>query len=169
MRQVLCSSCVQVGVIRSIPSLRDKLIVTANAEVGIRSFREADRSQLERLWSEVVPDDPPRNAPARMIEGVLAARPESLLVAELDGVVVGAVIAGWDGVRGWIYHLAVAPAQRRRGIATRLVRAAETTLRALGCPKINLQVRASNQSVVAFYRALGYQVEERLSMGRALD
>jgi ribosomal protein S18 acetylase RimI-like enzyme len=117
----------------------------------------------------VFPDDPPRSAPARMIHGALAARPESLLVAELGGVVVGAVIAGWDGVRGWIYHLAVTPSQRRRGIATRLMRDAEATLRALGCPKINLQVRATNQGVVAFYRALGYQVEERLSMGRALD
>jgi ribosomal protein S18 acetylase RimI-like enzyme len=160
---------VKAGVIRSAALLPDKLIVTANAEVAIRSFREADRPQLERLWSEVFPDDPPRSAPARMIDGALAARPESLLVAELGDVVVGAVIAGWDGVRGWIYHLAVAPARRRRGIATGLVRAAEATLRALGCPKINLQVRATNQTVVAFYRALGYQIEERVSMGRALD
>ena len=82
---------------------------------------------------------------------------------------VGAVIAGFDGVRGWIYHLAVAPAHRRRGIATRLMRRAEAVLRARGCSKINLQVRATNESAVAFYRALGYQVEERLSMGRPLD
>jgi ribosomal protein S18 acetylase RimI-like enzyme len=156
-------------VIRSLASLADKLNVSANAEVAIRSFREADRPQLERLWSEVFPDDPPRSAPGRMIDGALAVRPESLLIAEHGGAVVGAVIAGWDGVRGWIYHLAVAPAQRRRGIATRLMHAAEATLRALGCPKINLQVRSTNESVVAFYRALGYQLEERLSMGRAVD
>ena len=143
--------------------------MTANAEVAIRSFREADRPQLEQLWTAVFPDDPPRNAPDRMIDGALAVRPESLLVAEIDGALVGAVIAGWDGVRGWIYHLAVAPAHRRRGIATRLMRGAEAALRALGCSKINLQVRATNQGVVAFYRALGYQIEERLSMGRALD
>ena len=145
----------------------------ANAEVAIRVFREADRLQLVQLWSAVFPDDPPRNAPDRMIDRALAVRPESLLVAELDGAVdrtiVGAIIAGFDGVRGWIYHLAVAPAQRRRGIATRLVRGAEAALRASGCSKINLQVRATNESAVAFYRALGYQVEERLSMGRALD
>ena len=155
--------------IRSTASLRDEFIVTANADVAIRSYRKADRPQLERLWSAVFPDDPPRNAPVRMIDGALGVRPESLLVAELDGTVVGAVIAGWDGVRGWIYHLAVDDSHRRRGIATRLMRAAEATLRALGCSKINLQVRATNQNVVAFYRSLGYQVEERLSMGRALD
>ena len=154
----------------------DELIVTANAEVAIRSFREVDRPQLQPLWTEVFPDDPPRNAPDRMIDGALGVHPESLLVAELGGagdrvgdrVIVGAVIAGFDGVRGWIYHLAVAPAHRRRGIATRLMRGAEAALRARGCSKINLQVRATNQSVIAFYRALGYQLEERLSMGRAL-
>ena len=142
--------------------------MTANAEVAIRSFREADRLQLVQLWSAVFPDDPPRNAPARMIDGALSVRPESLLIAELDGAVVGAVIAGFDGVRGWIYHLAVALSHRRRGIATRLLHGAEAALRARGCSKINLQVRATNESVVAFYRALGYQIEERLSMGRAL-
>jgi len=159
-------------VIRSSTSLRDEFIVTANAEVAIRSFREEDRLQLAQLWSAVFPDDPPRNAPDRLIDGALAVRPESLLVAELDGAadgtIVGAVIAGFDGVRGWIYHLAVAPAHRRHGIATRLMRRAEASLRARGCSKINLQVRASNESVVAFYRALGYQLEERLNMGRAL-
>ena len=142
--------------------------MTANAEVAIRSFREADRLPLVQLWSAVFPADPPRNAPDRMIDGALAVRPESLLVAVLDGVVVGAVIAGFDGVRGWIYHLAVAPAHRRRGIATRLLRDAEAALRARGCSKVNLQVRATNDSVVAFYRALGYELEERLSMGRTL-
>jgi ribosomal protein S18 acetylase RimI-like enzyme len=160
---------VQVGVIRSSSSGRGKLIVTVNAEVAIRSFREADRFQLQQLWDEVFPDDAPRNAPDRMIDGSLRARPESLLIAEIDGVVVGAVIAAFDGVRGWIYHLAVSPAHRRRGIATRLMRGAEATLRALGCPKINLQVRSTNQSVVAFYRAFGYQLEDRISLGRLLD
>ena len=82
--------------------------------------------------------------------------------------VVGAVIAGYDGVRGWLYHLAVLPDYRRRGLATQLVRSAEQRLQALGCFKLNLQVRATNQEVVAFYRSLGYQVEERVSMGRRL-
>ena len=144
------------------------MVMTANAEVAIRSFREADRLPLVQLWSAVFPDDPPRNAPDRMIDGALAVHPRALLVAELDGAIVGAVIAGFDGVRGWIYHLAVAPSHRRRRIATRLIRDAEAALRARGCSKVNLQVRATNDSVVAFYRALGYEIEERLSMGRTL-
>ena len=139
------------------------------APVSIRSFREGDRPQLVQLWGAVFPDDPPRNAPQRMIDGTLAHHPELLLVAEAGGLIVGAVIAGFDGVRGWIYHLAVAPAYRRRGIATRLMRTAADGLRAVGCAKINLQVRATNEGAVAFYRALGYQIEDRISMGRALD
>jgi len=104
-----------------------------------------------------------------MIDNKLKVQAELLLVGTVDGAVVAGVMAGFDGVRGWIYHLAVAPEWRRRGFATQLVRAAELGLRALGCPKVNLQVRATNSAVVAFYQSLGYQLEERLSMGRALD
>ncbi|HEX2671484.1 MAG TPA: GNAT family N-acetyltransferase, partial [Polyangiaceae bacterium] len=89
-------------------------------------------------------------------------------VATADSTLVGAVMAGFDGVRGWLYHLAVLSAWRRRGIATRLVRHAEASLTALGCPKVNLQVRATNSQVIAFYQSLGYLVEERVSMGRRL-
>ena len=135
----------------------------------IRVFREADRAQLERLWSEVFPDDPPRNAPARMIDGALAVHPDLLFVAAAEGAVVGAVISGFDGVRGWIYHLAVAANHRRRGIATRLMRAAGEGLRRAGCAKVNLQVRAGNSAVVAFYRSIGFEVEDRVSLGRVLD
>ena len=78
-------------------------------------------------------------------------------------------MAGFDGVRGWIYHLAVSPESRRRGVGTQLVRAAETGLSKLGCPKVNIQVRASNDEVIAFYKGLGFAVEERVSMGRRLD
>lgn len=140
-----------------------------NSTLLIRSFQHTDRESLEALWNRVFPDDPPRNAPAKMIDSKLEVDPELLLVGLLGGEVVAAVIAGYDGVRGWLYHLAVAPEQRRRGFATELVRAAEGALRALGCTKINLQVRATNSAVLGLYKALGYAVEDRVSMGRALD
>jgi ribosomal protein S18 acetylase RimI-like enzyme len=104
-----------------------------------------------------------------MIESKLKVQAELLLVGELGGSIVGAVIAGFDGVRGWLYHLAVLPEHRRRGFATKLVRAAEQGLLGMGCGKVNLQVRVTNHEVVAFYRSLGYQVEERVSMGRRID
>jgi ribosomal protein S18 acetylase RimI-like enzyme len=135
----------------------------------IRPFEAADRPALEQLWGRVFAADPPRNAPAVMIDNKLKVQPELLLVGVLDEVLVGAVMAGFDGVRGWMYHLAVAPEVRRRGLATRLVHAAESGLRGLGCAKVNIQVRAANSRVVEFYRGLGYAIEERVSMGRRLD
>jgi ribosomal protein S18 acetylase RimI-like enzyme len=139
--------------------------LSANA---VRAFRNTDAESLCALWARVFPGDPPWNAPERMLETKLSVQPELLLVHERGGQIVGAVIAGFDGVRGWLYHLAVAPEYRRQGIASSLVRAAEQRLLELGCPKVNLQVRADNTSVVALYRALGYEVEERVSMGRRL-
>jgi ribosomal protein S18 acetylase RimI-like enzyme len=148
---------------------------------SIRTFRDGDRRAVEALWARVFPDDPPRNAPGRMIDDKLEVQPELLLVGEgasepsearteaAPVQIAGAVMAGYDGVRGWIYHLAVAPELRRRGLGAQLVRAAEERLRALGCPKVNLQVRPSNREAVAFYRRLGYEVEERVSLGRLLD
>jgi len=136
--------------------------------ITIRPFEPADRAALEELWSRVFADDPPRNAPSLLIDSKLKVQPELLLVGLVDATLVGAVVAGFDGVRGWLYHLAVSPAWRRRGFATALVRAAEHELLRLGCPKVNLQVRAENAAVVAFYRRLGYESEERVSMGRRL-
>src|SRR5262245_52843347 len=141
---------------------------SSDVEVIVRPFGAADHAKLESLWASVFPDDPPWNAPALMIENKLRVQPELLLVATSDREPVGAVIAGFDGVRGWIHHLAVLPAWRRRGVATALVRRAEGGLAALGCSKVNLQVRATNSDVVAFYRSLGYLIEERISMGRRL-
>jgi ribosomal protein S18 acetylase RimI-like enzyme len=139
------------------------------ANLEIRPFEPADQVSLEALWGAVFAGDPPWNAPAAMIANKLKVQPELLLVAVFDQRLVGAVMAGFDGVRGWIYHLAVAPEVRRRGIATQLVRAAEVGLRKLGCGKVNIQIRASNSEVVAFYRSLGFAVEERISMGRRLE
>jgi ribosomal protein S18 acetylase RimI-like enzyme len=85
-----------------------------------------------------------------------------------EGRVVGSLMAGYDGHRGWLNYLAVEPTQRRRGIARQLVRAAEELLRAVGCPKVNLQVRSSNQEVLEFYLRLGFMVDDVVSMGKRL-
>jgi ribosomal protein S18 acetylase RimI-like enzyme len=103
-----------------------------------------------------------------MIRNKLRVQPELLLVATIDGAMIGAVMAGFDGTRGWIYHLAVDAQYRRRGVGTALMHASEERLRALGCPKINLQVRAANDGVVAFYRSLGYAVETHVSLGKVI-
>jgi ribosomal protein S18 acetylase RimI-like enzyme len=109
------------------------------------------------------------NDPAADIARKHGVQAELFLLAELWGEVVGSVMAGYDGHRGWINYLAVAPARRRQRIARLLMERAEDGLRRLGCPKVNLQVRVVNQGVGEFYQRLGYAVEERISMGKRFE
>jgi ribosomal protein S18 acetylase RimI-like enzyme len=136
--------------------------------VDIRPYDSKDQAQAVALWNEVFPDDPPWNEPASMIRRKLTVQPELFLVAHVTGEVAGTVLAGFDGVRGWVHPLAVGASYRRQGLASSLMTAAEKGLAALGCPKVNLQVRATNSAVVAFYRSLGYEVEDRASLGKRL-
>ena len=138
------------------------------APIEIRPYESKDHAQVVALWSDVFKDDPPWNEPASMIRRKLTVQPELFLVAVVDDQVVGTVMAGFDGVRGWIHHLAVRGSHRRQGIASSLMRAAEKGLEIAGCPKVNLQVRATNCEVIVFYRSLGYELEERVSLGKRL-
>ena len=138
------------------------------SDASVRQYRSADRAGVIALWAAVFPDDPPRNEPGLLLDRKLAQKDGLVFVAHDDGEVVGAVVAGYDGVRGWIYHLAADPARRGEGIGAALVRAAEAELASRGCPKVNLQVRDTNAGVVGFYEALGYSVDPATSMGRRL-
>ena len=104
-----------------------------------------------------------------MIDTKLKVQPDLFFVALKGGRVVGTAIAGFDGVRGWLHRLAVGGDHKRQGIASRLLREVERGLKDLGCPKLNLQVRASNLGVLRFYEANGYDVEDRASLGKRLD
>ena len=77
-------------------------------------------------------------------------------------------MAGSDGHRGWLYALAVLPSHRRRGVAKALAEEAIARLQRLGCTKVNLQVRSGNDAATAFWRSMGFDIEERVSMGRRL-
>jgi ribosomal protein S18 acetylase RimI-like enzyme len=136
----------------------------------IRPFENPkDRDQLIALWRNVFDYySSPHNDPTLSLDKKLAANDGLLFVAKADGRVVGSIMAGYDGHRGWLYSLAVLPEYRHRGIGTRLVHHAEANLQRLGCPKINLQVMPGNEQVEAFYRQLGYQTEPRISMGKKL-
>ena len=140
-----------------------------SSDLEVRSFRQSDHTGLCALWTRVFPDDPPHNAPQVMIESKLAVAPEQLLVGLVGSQVVAAIIAGYDGTRGWIYHLAVDPDCRRRRYGASMVRAAERLLVEAGCTKVNLQVRSGNETVIGFYESMGYGIEERVSMGRRLS
>jgi ribosomal protein S18 acetylase RimI-like enzyme len=134
--------------------------------VEIRTYSEARFEGVKALWQEAFPNDPPWNAAELAIPAKLAVQPELFLVALRGEHVVGSIMAGYDGHRGWLYAVAVLNAFSRRGIGTALVREAEQRLQATGCPKINLQVRASNAAVITFYERLGYITEDRISMGK---
>ena len=136
----------------------------------IRTFEESDRQAVVDLWLEAFPGEPPYNASGAMIDRKLRVQPELFLVAVTsDGTLVGTVMAGYDGVRGWIHRLAVRGSARRTGVGTALLGAAEAGLQAMGCPKVNLQVRARNAAVVAFYEAAGYRVEDNISMAKHVE
>lgn len=90
------------------------------------------------------------------------------MVAVADGRIIGTVMGGYDGHRGWVYSLAVDEARRHSGIGSALVERIEQSLKAIGCLKVNLQVVGSNSSVVDFYKRLGFSVEDRISMGKRL-
>lgn len=135
----------------------------------VRPIGAGDRGRVIALWSDVFPDDPAWNDPGAVIDRKLAYQPELLLVGELDSRVVATLLAGYDGFRGWIYHLATVRGVRRQGIATTLMGEAERRLRALGCVKVNLQVRDANAAVIEFYRRQGYRVEDRTGLGKRLS
>lgn len=134
----------------------------------IRSYSEPDEATVAELWREVFPGSPSWNQPETDIKRKLVIQRELFLVASIDSELVGTAMAGYDGHRGWVYYVAVSPKHRKQGIGTALMKAVEQRLASMGCPKLNLQVRATNKEVVAFYRKLGYEVEERISMGKRL-
>ena len=135
----------------------------------IRPFQLPDEPAVVAVW-QACDLIRPQNDPHKDIRRKLRVQPHLFLVAVADSnEIVGTVMAGYEGHRGWITYLAVAPEHRRHGVGRALMREAERLLRLEGCPKINLQVRASNADVIAFYRAIGFQVDEVASLGKRLE
>jgi ribosomal protein S18 acetylase RimI-like enzyme len=105
----------------------------------------AHRAQVIALWDAVFGYDAAHNKPALIIDKKLAVNDELFFVALSGNAVIGTVMAGYDGHRGWIYSVAVSPAHRRRGVGSQLVRFAEAALAVKGCVKINLQIKEGNK------------------------
>ncbi|SIR66390.1 GNAT family acetyltransferase [Microbacterium sp. RURRCA19A] len=135
--------------------------------VRIRSFRTADEDAVVALWEQTGLTRP-WNDPRADIRRKLTVQPELFLVAVDGDAVVGSVMAGYDGRRGWLYYLASAPSHRGQGIGRALVAEAERLLEAMGCPKVQLMVRPDNASARGFYDALGYVSFETWATGRRL-
>ncbi len=138
----------------------------ADAVIHVVEYRVEHFAGIDRLWRKVFPDDPPRNRADLAIPAKLALDDGLLFVAETEAGGVGTIMAGWDGHRGWLYAVAVDPAAQRQGIGRTLVEAALERLAARGCGKVNLQIRAGNEAVVAFCATPGFSTEPLISMGR---
>lgn len=133
----------------------------------IRTLQDSDRNQLVALWDDVFDYYASHQKPCASLDAKLAVD-DRVFVAIHEYQVVGSIMAGYDGHRGWLYSVAVSPAQRRSGLGTDLVRYAVAELARIGCMKVNLQVQLQNCQVVAFYESLGFSVEPRISMGMRL-
>ncbi|MBN3833260.1 GNAT family acetyltransferase [Burkholderia sp. Ac-20344] len=141
--------------------------------VAIRPFERADTDAVLAVWRDAFPQydeagAPPHRDPLRSIELKLATQPDLFFVATSGARVVGTLMAGFDGHRGWLYSFGVSNDARRLGIGRALIAHAEHALAARGCLKINLQVLPGNDDACRFYAALGYRVEERISFGKTL-
>ena len=133
----------------------------------IRSFQISDEPDVIDLWHRcnlVVP----QNDPKKDIEMKLRMQPELFFVGVIYNRIVSTIMSGYDGHRGWIYYLAVDPDFQQNGIGRRMVEKAEMKLRKLGCQKINLQIRNSNKSVIAFYKHIGFLDEDVIGLGKRL-
>jgi ribosomal protein S18 acetylase RimI-like enzyme len=133
----------------------------------IRPFHIADAPPVVALWEECGLTRP-WNDPHKDIARKLAVQPELFLVGVIDSAVMATVMAGYEGHRGWVNYLAVAPAFRRRGLARALMQHVEDLLIRRGCPKLSLLVRTSNPEVVDFYRQLGYTQDAAVALGKRL-
>jgi len=140
--------------------------------VIIRIFDERDTQAVLALWAQAFPEyatpGKPQRDPRLSIRNKLAMQPEFFFVGLLEERLIGTVMVGYDGHRGWMYSLAVAEDERGNGYARALVEHAERALAAIGCPKLNLQIMANKPETQAFYAKLGYQMDAVVSFGKRL-
>ena len=134
----------------------------------IRAFATSDTDAVVQLWKDCGLTRP-WNDPHQDIARKRSVSPELFWVGNDEGeAIIATIMVGYDGHRGWINYLAVHPAHQRQGHARQLMLRAEQALTALGCPKLNLQVRAGNEAVIAFYESLGYANDHTVSLGKRL-
>ena len=133
----------------------------------IRCFQDDDTESVVRLWA-ACGLTVPWNDPYKDIQRKVSVGDNLFLVALHDGQITGSVMSGYEGHRGWINYLAVDPEYRKLGLGRELMHEVEQRLLSLDCPKINLQVRASNSAVIDFYEAIGFTDDKVKSFGKRL-
>lgn len=141
--------------------------MTEQENLHIRPYMDSDEKGVIQLWHNcnlVVP----WNDPKLDIERKLKVNPDLFLVGLIEGKIIATVMGGYEGHRGWINYLAVSPEIRQKGVGRRIVEKVEAKLSKLGCPKINIQIRSSNQDAIEFYGKIGFSEDDVISMGKRL-
>lgn len=134
----------------------------------IAEAKAADEAAVVALW-ERCGLIRPWNDPARDFRLAVEGATSVILVLRGEAGLDAGVMAGFDGHRGWVYYLAVAPGRRRLGLGREMMAAAEAWLRRRGVPKIQLMVRDDNEAALAFYEALGLERQRVVVLGRFLN
>ena len=133
----------------------------------IAEAEAADEAAVTGLW-EICGLIRPWNDPARDFRLAVEGATSAILLLSGEAGLAASAMVGFDGHRGWVYYLAVAPARRREGLGARMMAAAEAWLRARSVPKIQLMVREDNEAALAFYEALGLERQKVVTLGRFL-
>jgi len=131
-------------------------ITDGDVEAVVGLWRRCD---LTRPW----------NPPHADLAQARVTPTSTVLVGKIGGVLVASVMVGYDGHRGWVYYLAVAPEAQRGGLGRRMMQAAEAWLRERGAPKIQLMVRNTNTAAIGFYERLGLERQDVVTLGKRLD
>ena len=126
----------------------------------VREFSMEDYSGVKRVWDESGLETLLGDSKGE-VKSKLERDPDLFLVAEEGGSIVGTVMGGWDGRRGWVYHLGVLPRFQRRGVATALIKELETRLKAKGAIKVNAVVYGTNARSLEFFRRAGFKADTR--------
>ena len=131
----------------------------------IRAASPVDREEVIAIWRacDLVK---PQNDPVLDFDLALQTQTATVLLLEVASEVIGTVMVGFDGHRGWFYYLGIRPEHQNSGNGSALVAAAEDWLEAQGAPKAMLMVRHSNKKVIDFYKRIGYNVEEAYVLGK---
>ena len=147
------------------------MVVTSPASeilMEIRAFRPSDERAVIRLW-EACDLLRPWNDPEKDIRRKLQVPPEMFLVGFSSEDLVATAMAGYEGHRGWVNYLAVAPGHQGKGFGRAMMTEAEKLLNEAGCPKVNVQVRGANTAAIGFYERIGYRIDDVVGLGKRIE
>ena len=131
-------------------------------EIKVRRCRPDDAPEVMALWTQARSGHASSRDRIEDVERLISDSPAALLVAEREGEIVGALIAGWDGWRGNMYRLAVRGDCRREGVGIALTRAGEDYLRGCGVRRVTALVAFDDAAAGGFWDSAGYPRDQEI-------